>query len=88
MQIQASHGSQPNLSMRKLEQFRVRVPSKDIQERIVNVLDNFESICNDLNIGLPAEILDRAALLGVGIGTGHEPVVVLPADEIDTLRLD
>ena len=56
VQMQASHGSQPNLSMRKLEQFKVRVPSKDVQERIVSVLDNFERICNDLNIGLPAEI--------------------------------
>ena len=30
--------------------------SLEIQERIVNVLDNFEKICNDLNIGLPKEI--------------------------------
>ena len=27
-----------------------------MQERIVNVLDNFDAVCNDLNIGLPAEI--------------------------------
>ena len=32
------------------------LPSQEIQERIVNVLDNFEKICNDLNIGLPKEI--------------------------------
>ena len=32
------------------------LPSLKIQERIVNVLDNFEKMCNDLNIGLPKEI--------------------------------
>ena len=27
-----------------------------MQQRIVNVLDNFDAICSDLKIGLPAEI--------------------------------
>ena len=35
------------------------VPSKDVQGRLVEVLDNFENICTDLNIGLPAEIEAR-----------------------------
>ena len=34
----------------------IAVPPLDVQNRIVNVLDNFEKICSDLNIGLPAEI--------------------------------
>ena len=34
----------------------VSVPPLDVQQRIVNVLDNFEKICSDLQIGLPAEI--------------------------------
>ena len=34
----------------------IYLPSLEIQERIVSVLDNFEKICNDLKIGLPAEI--------------------------------
>ena len=55
----ASHGSQPNLSMRKLEQFKVKVPPLAIQEKIVYVLDNFETVCADLKIGLPAEIEKR-----------------------------
>ena len=37
----------------------ITVPSLDVQNRIVNVLDNFEKICSDLNIGLPAEIEAR-----------------------------
>ena len=55
----ASNGSQPNLSMRKLEQFKIKVPPIDVQERIVKVLDNFDAICSDLGIGLPAEIEKR-----------------------------
>ena len=55
----SSHGSQPNLGMRELEQFEVDIPPLDVQNRIVNVLDNFEKICSDLNIGLPAEIEAR-----------------------------
>lgn len=30
-----------------------------MQERIVKVLDNFDEICSDLKIGLPAEIEAR-----------------------------
>ena len=38
---------------------KVPVPPLDVQQRIVNVLDNFDAICSDLNIGLPAEISAR-----------------------------
>ena len=38
---------------------KMPVPSLDVQEKIIKVLDNFESICTDLNIGLPAEIKAR-----------------------------
>ena len=39
-----------------LSKMIISVPSKEVQRRIVDVLDNFESLCNDLGIGLPAEI--------------------------------
>ena len=45
--------------MRALEQFDVVIPPLDIQLRLANVLDNFDAICTDLNIGLPAEIEAR-----------------------------
>lgn len=35
---------------------KIPVPPLDIQSRIVQVLDNFDTVCNDLNIGLPKEI--------------------------------
>ena len=39
-----------------IEKTRIPVPSLEIQSRIVQVLDNFDTVCNDLNIGLPKEI--------------------------------
>ena len=45
--------------MRALEQFDVVIPPLDMQLRIADVLDNFDAICSDLNIGLPAEIEAR-----------------------------
>ena len=52
-------GSVASIRRPMLNQFPVPVPSLDVQQRLVNVLDNFESICTDLNIGLPAEIEAR-----------------------------
>ena len=42
-----------------IEQIIIPLPSLEVQERYADVLDNFEQICNDLNIGLPAEIEAR-----------------------------
>ena len=39
-----------------IEKTRIPVPSLEIQSRIVQVLDNFDAVCHDLNIGLPKEI--------------------------------
>lgn len=39
-----------------IEKTRIPVPSLEIQSRIVQVLDNFDTVCHDLNIGLPKEI--------------------------------
>ena len=49
----------PQLTVPMLKKQKVSIPSLEIQNRIVNVLDNFEKICSDLNIGLPAEIKAR-----------------------------
>lgn len=51
--------SMQNIPMEKIRKFEIEVPPLDVQNRIVNVLDNFEKICSDLNIGLPAEIEAR-----------------------------
>ena len=52
-------GSVPSIRRPMLNAFPVPVPPIPVQERLVNVLDNFEAICSDLNIGLPAEIEAR-----------------------------
>ena len=49
----------PTLDNFIVEDFEVSLPPLDIQIKIVHVLDHFESICKDLNIGLPAEIEAR-----------------------------
>ena len=49
----------PQLTVPVIKKEKVSIPPLDVQNRIVNVLDNFEKICADLNIGLPAEIEAR-----------------------------
>lgn len=51
--------SYPAISDSKVKEFDFSLPPIDVQERIVKVLDNFDAICSDLGIGLPAEIEKR-----------------------------
>ena len=55
----AKGGGQPLITAGDLKKMVVPMPKRDVQDRIVNVLDNFDAICSDLNIGLPAEINAR-----------------------------
>lgn len=52
-------GTVDSLDFQRILQYKVPVPSLSVQEKIVEVLDNFDAICSDLNIGLPAEIEAR-----------------------------
>lgn len=49
----------PQLTAPMVKQVEIPVPEMQVQNRIVEVLDNFDKICKDLNIGLPAEIEAR-----------------------------
>lgn len=51
-----SGAAQPKLNQQNLNNIKIPYPSLEIQSRIVHVLDNFDTVCNDLNIGLPKEI--------------------------------
>lgn len=51
-----SKGSQVFLALGKIRKFPIPYIDTKIQSRIVQVLDNFDAVCNDLNIGLPKEI--------------------------------
>lgn len=55
----AKGAAQKTIALSSLAKMYMPVPDMNVQERIVNVLDNFEAICTDLNIGLPAEIEAR-----------------------------
>ena len=52
-------GPQSNINAQTVKQYPIPIPPLEVQQRIVNVLDNFDAICSDLNIGLPAEIEAR-----------------------------
>ena len=43
----------------KLADIEILLPTLGEQERIVSILDRFDSLCNDLTSGLPAEIEAR-----------------------------
>ncbi|HEM3646280.1 TPA: restriction endonuclease subunit S [Streptococcus suis] len=52
----ANNMQMPQISSVDTEKYKIPIPPLSIQERIVQVLDNFDAVCNDLNIGLPKEI--------------------------------
>lgn len=49
-------GSVPNVSQSALSKVRIPIPPLELQEKIVAILDRFETLVNDLNEGLPREI--------------------------------
>ena len=54
-----SEGAQPNLNSQKIKKYPIPLPSLDIQNQIVTILDRFEALVKDLKSGLPAEIALR-----------------------------
>ena len=47
------------ISIDELERIKIPIPPLAEQERIVNILDKFDALVNDISIGLPAEIEAR-----------------------------
>ena len=54
-----SGGAQPKLNQKNLNRIEIPLPSQERQKYIVDILDRFDAICNDLTSGLPAEIEAR-----------------------------
>ena len=52
-------GGVPSLTKSMLDKISIPVPPLAEQERIVKILDRFEALCNDISVGLPAEIKAR-----------------------------
>lgn len=42
-----------------IEKIEIPLPPVEVQAQYADMLDNFETICNDLSVGLPAEITAR-----------------------------
>lgn len=59
MAQRASNGTVQNLNADIVKSLELPVPSKDKQERIVTILDHFDSLVNDIATGIPAEIEAR-----------------------------
>lgn len=55
----SSGGTVPDLPHRKFYNLEIFLPSIDEQKKIINVLERFEKLCNDISEGLPAEIEAR-----------------------------
>jgi type I restriction enzyme S subunit len=49
----------PHVSGEALSNIMIALPSVENQKRIVKILDRFDTLCNDLSAGLPAEIEAR-----------------------------
>lgn len=47
------------INMEDLRQIRFPVPTLEVQQQIVSILDRFDVLCNDITSGLPAEIEAR-----------------------------
>ena len=47
------------ITNREFARITIPVPSMDKQIEIANLLDRFDALCNDISIGLPAEIEAR-----------------------------
>ena len=52
-------GAQPQFNANALKAVKIPIPPLSEQERIVSILDKFDSLVNDTTIGIPAEIEAR-----------------------------
>ena len=56
---QSSKGGVPRIVLKNFKKIVIPVPSLEEQQRIVDILDRFDTLTNDLTTGLPAEIEAR-----------------------------
>ena len=52
-------GAVPHISLKDIANFKIPLPSENMQKEIADSLDRFDALCNDLTSGLPAEIAAR-----------------------------
>lgn len=54
-----SNASQPNINAQQYSNFQILLPPLHVQQHVVNVLDKFDTLVNDIKEGLPKEIEHR-----------------------------
>ena len=54
-----NQGNFSSVDMNAFKRFEFKIPSLEIQKKIVNVLEHFDKLVNDISEGLPAEIEAR-----------------------------
>ena len=52
-------GGVPSLTKSVLNEIKIPIPPIELQKKIVEILDRFDRLCNDLTSGIPAEIQAR-----------------------------
>lgn len=52
-------GAVPHITLKDIANFKIPLPSENMQKEISDSLDHFNALCNDLTSGLPAEIAAR-----------------------------
>ncbi len=55
----AGAGTVQNLNADIVRSVEIPLPPRDVQERVVTLLDRFDALVNDLSVGLPAELAAR-----------------------------
>ena len=58
-EIKSKSSSVPNMNASEIKKIQIPLPSLEEQQRIVDILDRFDKLCNDISEGLPAEIEAR-----------------------------
>lgn len=49
----------PHVYSKDIAKIQIPIPPREVQERIVKILDNFDNLVNDISVWLPAEIEKR-----------------------------
>ena len=58
--VQNSKGAKmPRGNKEMILKYKIQIPSLSEQQHVVNILDRFDTLCNDISSGLPAEIKAR-----------------------------
>lgn len=57
--VASTGGTIARLYNDNISKTKIKVPTVEQQKKIVSILDHFETLCNDMTAGLPAEIEAR-----------------------------